>query len=287
MANRLQRFVVMVPPQLEVKKPTRSKHKLFDSRRSKSTRLLAFLTALAIASLLATVMLRKEWSQGDVVTSVGRGTTKAREEIPSVSIPDLYRDKVRLVVYILCRNEEDILLYTLRHYARFADKIVVLDNNSTDSSHDIINRFKQQLQEVNGARLELRILDTNNSYPQQFLTQWKRTKWKEARGSFDWAIVVDTDELVHFDACNKSSSIKQFLWEHQHEADVIAPVGYDMFFEEFPLKDNTKSNVLLPEVAWKGVNSTAIADSAFRPYSKPCIIQVNKVQHHIYIYIHI
>ncbi len=214
-------------------------------------------------------------------------------------------EQVSLIVYLFCWNEEDLLPYSLRHYARFADKIVVLDNNSTDSSQDIVNRFaadqkkkknqllhqKPQIQKkaiherINtGAEVELRVIDTKGVYPEQSMMEWRTSYWKEARGQYDWAIVVDMDEFVHFDPCNGSSSLKHFLWEHRHDADVIAPVGYDMYHEGFPFPEPTTTRedkgmpLLLTEVAVQGYRTSLIEDQSYPTYSKPCIVQVNKVR---------
>ncbi len=216
-------------------------------------------------------------------------------------------EQVSLIVYLFCWNEEDLLPYTLRHYARFADKIVVLDNNSTDSSQDIVNQFAANLKKKNqllqkpqikkkkaiherinrGVEVELRVLDTKGVYPEQWMQKWRNSNWKEARGQYDWAIVVDMDEFVHFDPCNGSSSLKHFLWEHRHDADVIAPIGYDMYYEGFPFPEPTTTTttreehnrpLLLTEVAVQGYRTSLIEDQSYPTYSKPCIVQVNKVR---------
>ncbi len=206
-------------------------------------------------------------------------------------------EQVSLIVYLFCWNEEDLLPYSLRHYARFADKIVVLDNNSTDSSQDIVNRFaaNQKLQksqikkkaihkQINrGTEVELRVVDTKGVYPEQLMTEWRKLYWKEARGQYDWAIVADMDEFVHFDPCNESYSLKHFLWEHRHDADVIAPIGYDMYYEGFPFPEPTATrednmSLLLTEVAVQGYRTSLIEDQSYPTYSKPCIVQVNKVR---------
>ncbi len=211
-------------------------------------------------------------------------------------------EQVSLIVYLFCWNEEDLLPYSLRHYAQFADKIVVLENNSTDSSQNIINQFAADLKKKNQplqkpqtkkkaihdginsrVEIELRVIDTKGVYPEQWMLEWRTSKWKEARGQYDWAIVADMDEFVHFDPCNESSSFKHFLWEHRHDADVIAPIGYDMYYEGFPFPEPTTTlehnwPLLLTEVAVQGYRTSLIKDQSYPTYSKPCIVQVNKVR---------
>ena len=45
---------------------------------------------------------------------------------------------MKIRVYTVAWNEEKILPHFLRHYARFADRIVVYDNGSNDRTRDII-----------------------------------------------------------------------------------------------------------------------------------------------------
>ncbi len=268
--------------------------------------LLAALVAtlsLYIFFLSGSTNLNNNYFDGWYSTDRPTISIKPQEQmLPPQQQEQMHLEQMSLVVYLFCWNEEDLLPYTLSHYARIADKIVVLDNNSTDSSQDIVNRFaanqkkkkNQQLQNekkkiherINGgAEVELRVIDTEGVFPQQWMMEWRKSHWKEARGQYDWAIVADMDEFVHFDPCNGSSSLKHFLWEHQHDADVIAPIGYDMYYEGFPFPEPTTTtttqednrSLLLTEVAVQGFRTSLMEDWSYPTYSKPCIVQVNKV----------
>ncbi len=196
-----------------------------------------------------------------------------------VLLPPPSEDQLRIVVLIFCWNEEALLPYTLRHYERFVDKIVVFDNNSTDSSRDVVLRYAEQQRLFHGGvDVELKIIDSQGSYPQELLDSWRRYKWKsETQGKFDWVILADADEFVQYDVCSGPSGIRAFLRNHADRADVIAPVGFDMYFDKFPFYNVRNSPYLLTEAAVKGVMTTSIESKNYPTYSKPCIIQVNKV----------
>ncbi len=192
----------------------------------------------------------------------------------------------RIIVYIFSWNEEQIMPHTLRHYSRYADKIVVLDNNSTDSTRHIVNAFVAKHKHNNSlVEVELRTIDTRGVYPQTHMDEWRSHRWQEAKGQFEWAITVDADEFVHFDVCNKSYTFKHFLRDHQHEADVIAPVGYDIYFKHFPFKkkDDGADDILLTEEADVGVKTSHFNDEGYPSYSKPCIVQVDTVSNGLHV----
>ena len=43
--------------------------------------------------------------------------------------------------FFVCYNEENILPHLIRYYSTFCEKIIILDNNSTDNSVKIIESF--------------------------------------------------------------------------------------------------------------------------------------------------
>ena len=44
--------------------------------------------------------------------------------------------------YFLCYNEANILPHLLKHYLSFCEKVVILDNHSTDNSVEIVKSFE-------------------------------------------------------------------------------------------------------------------------------------------------
>ena len=49
---------------------------------------------------------------------------------------------MKITLYTICYNEQEMLPYFLNHYSKMVDKIVVYDNQSTDNSRQILESFK-------------------------------------------------------------------------------------------------------------------------------------------------
>lgn len=130
-----------------------------------------------------------------------------------------------IVCYSICWNEENLLPYYLDHYSAIAEKIIIYDNESTDSSRDIIRSFK---------RAELRTYQSNNEVREDLYLEIKNNCWKESRQA-DWVIVCDIDELLYHPFINyyltrcKNSGIS-----------LPVPRGYQLVQENFPKTSFTK-----------------------------------------------
>ncbi|MEI8038804.1 MAG: glycosyltransferase family 2 protein [Verrucomicrobiota bacterium] len=129
--------------------------------------------------------------------------------------PDL-----RIFVYTVCWNEAKFLPYFLRHYATFAEKIIVYDNGSTDASCDIVRAFPQA---------ELRQFDTGGTFDDLANVAIKNEAYKEVRGVADFVIVVDADELLYH------PDIKRLLHQYKRDGVSLPRIdGYNMFAWKFP-----------------------------------------------------
>ncbi len=126
----------------------------------------------------------------------------------------------RVFVYTVCWNEEKLLPYFLRHYAAFAEKIIVYDNGSTDASCQIVNDFP---------KAELRRFDTGGTFDDLANVAIKNEAYKETRGVADFVIVVDADELLYH------PQIKELLQQYTRDGVTLPLIdGYNMFAWKFP-----------------------------------------------------
>ena len=95
--------------------------------------------------------------------------------------------KTKLCVYTICWNEAELMPYFLRHYSKFADKIVVFDEQSTDGTREIVAACQ---------KAELRDWPHTGLDDNRFI-EAVNTVYKEAAGKFDWVAWPDVDELLY------------------------------------------------------------------------------------------
>lgn len=106
-------------------------------------------------------------------------------------LPKLFRrpSNPRLIMTLLVKNEEDLLEQNLLfHKAMGVDAFIITDNNSTDSTHEIIEKYHRK-----GWIVDV-IKETATGYEQK---DWvDRMIWR-AKTLFgaDWIINADADEL--------------------------------------------------------------------------------------------
>ena len=103
---------------------------------------------------------------------------------------------MKIHVYLLCYNEDEIIRQVLSHYSTFCSRIFLLDNYSTDNSVHIATEFDN-----------VRVLQwsSSNQFDDCLAVQIKESYYKQysrTDGSFcsevaDWVIVCDMDELIY------------------------------------------------------------------------------------------
>jgi glycosyltransferase involved in cell wall biosynthesis len=127
--------------------------------------------------------------------------------------------KVDVEAFIICWNEEDIILHTLNHYASFCRRITLIDNQSTDDTIDLVREnFPETIIET---------FDSNNEIRDDLYLNIKNSCWKES--TMDYVIVCDTDEFLFAD-----NMVEQLARAKANK--VVMPVvsGYDMGASQFP-----------------------------------------------------
>ncbi len=130
-------------------------------------------------------------------------------------------------VYALCYNESHFVKNFLTAY-KDADKIIILNNMSTDNSVDLLKE---------DPRVEIRDWDSGGEIRDDLYLEMKNNVWKEARGHADWVIVVDFDEIFTratetLDGCVLDLDLTK---PHKGGFNVIKPYGYNMVSLEAPL----------------------------------------------------
>jgi hypothetical protein len=150
-------------------------------------------------------------------------------------------DKPIVHAFFICYNEENILPHLLRYYSTFCEKIIILDNHSTDNSCKIIESFPNT---------EIIPYDSDNELNDSIYIKLKNHVWKSSVGYADYIIVGDCDEflyhenMVDFLINAKKNGITIFLPEGYHMvADENFDLGYDDNILE-KVKYGVRTNVL-------------------------------------------
>jgi hypothetical protein len=131
---------------------------------------------------------------------------------------------MKIHAYILTYNEEAILPFTLDYYSSFCEKIIVYDNESTDSSNDIFKRYNK----VSVVKWKSDTINELN------YLQIKNNAYKNSRkDDVDFVIVCDCDEfLYHPNLIEKLTEFKQ------QGIDMPMVKGFEMISNVYPEYDN-------------------------------------------------
>ena len=123
--------------------------------------------------------------------------------------------------YILCWNEERMIRHTLNHYSSFCDKIILMDNESTDGTLAIAAEFPM---------VEVQPYASRNELSDSHYIKLKNKSWKQSRGIANWVIVCDADEFLYH-----PDGIRQELELRLKNQEFIPGVdGYNMVADTFP-----------------------------------------------------
>ena len=122
-------------------------------------------------------------------------------------------------VWAFYYNRQELLPYFLAHYQRFAQRIVVCDNCSTDGSRDfLIDHGVEMVEDANVGTLDDRVLK-----------EQKNSIWKASRGRADWVIVCDVDELVYI-----SDLRHRLAWCMERNISGVRLTGFSMISDRLP-----------------------------------------------------
>lgn len=112
----------------------------------------------------------------------------------------------KIHVYVVMKNEEDILPFVIQYWSLFADKVFIFDNGSTDRSLEILSKFPT---------CKIRYFNTNGKMDDGMNQYIKNNCWKQSKGEADWVFVGDTDECLYvrdFSIFDSDASVLELPW---------------------------------------------------------------------------
>jgi Glycosyl transferase family 2 len=129
---------------------------------------------------------------------------------------------MKIHLYTILWNEEDMLAFFFRHYDRAVDHYVVYDNGSTDRTLEIL-----------GKRRNVEVRRFVPSHPDSYVLSalaLHDSMWKESRGRVDWVIVTAVDELLYHPI-----GLRLYLrWAAWQDITAVPALAYQIVTDKFP-----------------------------------------------------
>jgi hypothetical protein len=129
---------------------------------------------------------------------------------------------MKVHLYTIVWNEEDMLGFFFRHYDRVVDHYIVYDNGSTDRTRDMLAK-----------RANVTVRPFNFSYPDSYVFSAQAlhdSMWKESRGRADWVIMTAVDELLYH-----SFGLRRYLrWAAWLNITAVPALAFEIVTDRFP-----------------------------------------------------
>jgi len=124
---------------------------------------------------------------------------------------------MNITIYTMSYNEEKMLPFFLDHYSKFATRVVIYDNESTDNTVKIAKEHPLVK--------EIYSVKTGDSFDESIQVKIKNSCWE--KDTSDYVMIVDTDELIYHE-----DGIVNYI--KSNEQPVYRCIGYNMISESFP-----------------------------------------------------
>jgi len=133
--------------------------------------------------------------------------------------------RVKIEVHLLSHDDEQMLTWSLRHYAQFADDIVVHDGGPTGGpARKVIAEVEKSF--PTGPCVSWLNWDTAGELNDELARKLKNSCWRGTDA--DWVIAADADELIY--APNIRDRLETLL---AAGSAVLRPRGFEMFSDSW------------------------------------------------------
>jgi hypothetical protein len=172
-----------------------------------------------------------------------------------------FRRRPRIVMTLLCRDEEDIVGYNIAyHLAQGVDFVIATDNGSRDRTPQLLQRFAQ--------RGQLHLLHEPATTHQQGKWVTRMAKMAAVRFDADWVIHNDADEFW----LAEHGTVRDLLAAMPRDTDCLAVPRIDMlppraaagkFYESMTVHDDSGRSVhgipLAPKICHRAYADIRVA----------------------------
>jgi glycosyltransferase involved in cell wall biosynthesis len=128
---------------------------------------------------------------------------------------------MKIEAYILTWNESDIIELVIKHYQKFCDKVIIMDNFSTDDTRDIALSLGCEVRTFGNMFFD----DAENM-------KIKNECWKGSQA--DWVIVCDADEVL-LEPGVYEGDIASLL--KYNNASIFKTQGWQIMSDDMPVND--------------------------------------------------
>ena len=118
------------------------------------------------------------------------------------------RSQAKACGILFCYNEEQILSETIQHYLKQGIDLVVIDNESTDSSREIVSQFRQKAELYSGKIQDVVNIQTKG-YEWRKILQFACEYMHQNLSNYEWIMLIDADAIYHSPV--KGMSLLEFL----------------------------------------------------------------------------
>ncbi len=126
--------------------------------------------------------------------------------------------KVSACGLLFCYNEEPVIAETIKYYLNQGIDLVVFDNQSTDSSIDIINCFYREKAQYPG-RIQDVVYVTTEGYDWEAILHKANDYMHRNLNHYEWILIIDAD--THFISPVRGLTLLGYL-------DVVKKYGYNI-----------------------------------------------------------
>ena len=134
---------------------------------------------------------------------------------------------MKIEAYLVMWNELDMVKLVVSHYQKFCDRIVILDNHSTDGSDKLAESLGCEV-----VKFGTKFFDDENN------RQIKNEVWKNSTA--DWCICADFDECLYHPNGTRRMLESKMILDNNDNPTIWKTIGWQIMSDEMPKENLTE-----------------------------------------------